>query len=117
MTSTLTEPTTTVRGGNGRCAATEEAAAVTRLQVVPRHRADLHRRPVRRAIDLDAHGILQDQRRHLRREQDDLLHETLKNYDNVLGRNNYFIFIFDSFWVALWATVFSLISAFPPRMR
>ena len=31
---------------------------------------------------------------------------TLENYDNVLGRNNYFIFIFNSFWVALWATVF-----------
>ena len=26
---------------------------------------------------------------------------TLENYANVLGRNNYFIFIFNSFWVAL----------------
>ncbi|MEO7006928.1 MAG: carbohydrate ABC transporter permease [Terrimesophilobacter sp.] len=38
---------------------------------------------------------------------------TLENYDNVLGRNNYFSFIFNSFWVALWATVFSLILGVP----
>src|SRR5665647_3154524 len=33
---------------------------------------------------------------------------TMDNYSNVLGRNNYFDFIFNSFWVALWSTVFSL---------
>ncbi|HEY9476966.1 MAG TPA: carbohydrate ABC transporter permease [Microbacteriaceae bacterium] len=38
---------------------------------------------------------------------------TFDNYDNVLGRNNYFGFIFNSFWVALWATVFSLILGVP----
>jgi multiple sugar transport system permease protein len=38
---------------------------------------------------------------------------TLDNYDNVLSRNNYFIFIFNSFWVALWSTVFSLILGVP----
>src|ERR1035437_5187468 len=38
---------------------------------------------------------------------------TLENYANVLGRNNYFIFIFNSFWVALWSTVFSLILGVP----
>jgi multiple sugar transport system permease protein len=38
---------------------------------------------------------------------------TLENYANVLGRNNYFVFIFNSFWVALWSTVFSLILGVP----
>jgi len=38
---------------------------------------------------------------------------TLDNYDNVLSRNNYFGFIFNSFWVALWSTVFSLIIGVP----
>src|ERR1035437_2995344 len=42
-----------------------------------------------------------------------LLAPTLKNYANVLVRNNYFIFIFNSFWVALWSTVFSLILGVP----
>lgn len=38
---------------------------------------------------------------------------TMDNYSNVLGRNNYFDFIFNSFWVALWSTVFSLILGLP----
>lgn len=38
---------------------------------------------------------------------------TLDNYANVLGRNNYFVFIFNSFWVALCSTVFSLILGVP----
>ncbi len=38
---------------------------------------------------------------------------TLDNYSNVLGRNNYFDFIFNSFWVALWSTVLSLVLAVP----
>lgn len=38
---------------------------------------------------------------------------TLENYDNVLSRNNYFGFIFNSFWVALWSTIFSLIIGVP----
>ena len=38
---------------------------------------------------------------------------TTDNYANVLGRNNYFGFIFNSFWVALWATVLSLILGVP----
>ncbi|TDW30788.1 carbohydrate ABC transporter permease [Cryobacterium psychrophilum] len=38
---------------------------------------------------------------------------TLDNYDNVLGRNNYFGFIFNSFWVALLSTIFSLIIGVP----
>ncbi len=38
---------------------------------------------------------------------------TLDNYSNVLGRNNYFNFIFNSFWVALWSTVLSLILGIP----
>ena len=38
---------------------------------------------------------------------------TLENYANVLGRNNYFVFIFNSFWVALWSTIFSLILGVP----
>ena len=38
---------------------------------------------------------------------------TLDNYDNVLSRNNYFGFIFNSFWVALLSTVFSLIIGVP----
>jgi multiple sugar transport system permease protein len=38
---------------------------------------------------------------------------TMDNYSNVLGRNNYFDFIFNSFWVALWSTVFSLILGVP----
>ncbi|TXN30900.1 carbohydrate ABC transporter permease [Lacisediminihabitans profunda] len=38
---------------------------------------------------------------------------TLDNYINVLSRNNYFTFIFNSFWVALWSTIFSLILGVP----
>ena len=38
---------------------------------------------------------------------------TLDNYSNVLGRNNYFSFIFNSFWVALCSTVLSLILGVP----
>jgi len=38
---------------------------------------------------------------------------TMDNFFNVLGRNNYFSFIFNSFWVALWSTVFSLILGVP----
>ncbi|MCU1408770.1 MAG: sugar transporter permease [Microbacteriaceae bacterium] len=38
---------------------------------------------------------------------------TLDNYANVLNRNNYFVFIFNSFWVALWSTVLSLILGVP----
>ena len=38
---------------------------------------------------------------------------TLDNYANVLGRNNYFSFIFNSFWVALWSTVASLVLGVP----
>src|SRR5450830_56582 len=38
---------------------------------------------------------------------------TMDNYINVLSRNNYFTFIFNSFWVALWSTVFSLILGVP----
>ncbi|SDN60800.1 multiple sugar transport system permease protein [Cryobacterium flavum] len=38
---------------------------------------------------------------------------TLDNYDNVLSRNNYFGFIFNSFWVALLSTVFSLLIGVP----
>src|SRR5680860_1473600 len=38
---------------------------------------------------------------------------TMDNYSTVLGRNNYFDFIFNSFWVALWSTVFSLILGVP----
>ena len=38
---------------------------------------------------------------------------TLDNYANVLGRNNYFTFIFNSSWVALWSTVLSLILGVP----
>jgi multiple sugar transport system permease protein len=38
---------------------------------------------------------------------------TLDNYANVLGRNNYFSFIFNSFWVALCSTVLSLILGVP----
>jgi multiple sugar transport system permease protein len=38
---------------------------------------------------------------------------TLDNYDNVLSRNNYFGFIFNSFWVALWSTVLSLVLGVP----
>jgi multiple sugar transport system permease protein len=38
---------------------------------------------------------------------------TLDNYANVLSRNNYFVFIFNSFWVALWSTVLSLILGVP----
>lgn len=38
---------------------------------------------------------------------------TLDNYDNVLSRNNYFTFIFNSFWVALCSTVLSLILGVP----
>jgi len=38
---------------------------------------------------------------------------TLDNYANVLSRNNYFGFIFNSFWVALWSTVLSLLLGVP----
>jgi multiple sugar transport system permease protein len=38
---------------------------------------------------------------------------TFDNYDNVLGRNNYFGFIFNSFWVALLSTLFSLFIGVP----
>ena len=38
---------------------------------------------------------------------------TMDNYSNVLGRNNYFDFIFNSFWVALWSTVLSLVLGVP----
>lgn len=38
---------------------------------------------------------------------------TFDNYDNVLGRNNYFGFIFNSFWVALLSTLFSLVIGVP----
>ncbi|WP_051973517.1 carbohydrate ABC transporter permease, partial [Cryobacterium sp. MLB-32] len=38
---------------------------------------------------------------------------TLDNYDNVLSRNNYFGFIFNSFWVALLSTIFSLLIGVP----
>ncbi|TFD72668.1 carbohydrate ABC transporter permease [Cryobacterium gelidum] len=38
---------------------------------------------------------------------------TLSNYDNVLSRNNYFGFIFNSFWVALLSTLFSLLIGVP----
>ncbi len=38
---------------------------------------------------------------------------TLENYANVLARNNYLVFIFNSFWVALWSTVLSLILGVP----
>ena len=38
---------------------------------------------------------------------------TLENYSNVLARNNYFSFIFNSFWVAFSSTVLSLILGVP----
>ncbi len=38
---------------------------------------------------------------------------TFDNYDNVLGRNNYFGFIFNSFWVAFMSTLFSLFIGVP----
>ncbi|HET9301424.1 MAG TPA: carbohydrate ABC transporter permease [Propionibacteriaceae bacterium] len=38
---------------------------------------------------------------------------TWENYDNVLGRNNYFIFISNSFWVAFASTGLSLILGVP----
>jgi multiple sugar transport system permease protein len=38
---------------------------------------------------------------------------TLDNYANVLSRNNYFDFIFNSFWVALCSTVLSLVLGVP----
>jgi multiple sugar transport system permease protein len=38
---------------------------------------------------------------------------TLENYANVLSRNNYFVFIFNSFWVAFVSTVLSLILGVP----
>ncbi|HEV7167989.1 MAG TPA: carbohydrate ABC transporter permease [Micrococcaceae bacterium] len=38
---------------------------------------------------------------------------TLENYSNVLGRNNYFVFIFNSFWVAFASTVLSLVLGVP----
>ncbi len=38
---------------------------------------------------------------------------TWENYDNVLGRNNYFTFIFNSFWVAFVSTALSLIIGIP----
>ena len=70
--------------------------------------------PVHRAAGVDAHVLVQDQRRHLRRRaRPSVFTPTPDNYDNVLGRNNYFGFIFNSFWVALWATVLSLILGVP----
>jgi len=38
---------------------------------------------------------------------------TLENYANVLTRNNYFVFIFNSFWVASASTILSLILGVP----
>ena len=38
---------------------------------------------------------------------------TLDNYANVLGRNNYLGFIFNSFWVAFWSTLLSLVLGVP----
>ena len=38
---------------------------------------------------------------------------TLENYNNVLGRNNYFVFIFNSFWVAFASTALSLVLGVP----
>ncbi|KGJ80386.1 sugar ABC transporter permease [Cryobacterium roopkundense] len=38
---------------------------------------------------------------------------TLDNYENVLSRNNYFVFIFNSFWVAFASTVLSLLLGVP----
>ncbi len=38
---------------------------------------------------------------------------TLENYDNVLARNNYFQFIFNSFWVAFTSTALSLVLGVP----
>lgn len=38
---------------------------------------------------------------------------TFDNYENVLSRNNYFVFIFNSFWVAFASTVLSLILGVP----
>lgn len=38
---------------------------------------------------------------------------TLENYVNVLTRNNYFVYIFNSFWVALVSTVLSLVLGVP----
>ncbi|MCU1520713.1 MAG: uncharacterized protein JWN19_1098, partial [Arthrobacter sp.] len=38
---------------------------------------------------------------------------TAENYANVLQRNNYFIFIFNSFWVAFVSTVLSLVLGVP----
>ncbi|AIY02063.1 putative ABC-type sugar transport system, permease component [Arthrobacter sp. PAMC 25486] len=38
---------------------------------------------------------------------------TFENYVNVLTRNNYFVFIFNSFWVAFVSTVLSLVLGVP----
>ena len=38
---------------------------------------------------------------------------TLENYNNVLGRNNYFVFILNSFWVAFASTALSLVLGVP----
>ncbi len=38
---------------------------------------------------------------------------TWENYSNVLGRNNYFQFIFNSFWVAFCSTALSLVLGVP----
>ncbi|MCZ2401685.1 carbohydrate ABC transporter permease [Paenarthrobacter sp. Z7-10] len=38
---------------------------------------------------------------------------TWDNYDNVLGRNNYLIFVFNSFWVAFCSTALSLVLGVP----
>ena len=38
---------------------------------------------------------------------------TFENYSNVLQRNNYFVFIFNSFWVAFASTALSLILGVP----
>ncbi|HSO16348.1 MAG TPA: carbohydrate ABC transporter permease, partial [Arthrobacter sp.] len=38
---------------------------------------------------------------------------TFENYANVLQRNNYFVFIFNSFWVAFVSTALSLVLGVP----
>ena len=42
-----------------------------------------------------------------------LFSPTFENYANVLQRNNYFVFIFNSFWVAFVSTVLSIILGVP----
>lgn len=38
---------------------------------------------------------------------------TMENYNNVLGRNNYLTFVFNSFWVAFCSTALSLVLGVP----